>query len=339
MGNEANFTPRNATRRFVQPRKRVWGTNCTRSSLARLLFRAVGIISLLSICASAQIVAPRSQGASSTGASSGTNGIEYHGGPIIQNAHVYFIWYGNWTGNTAVTILPQFISGLSLSPYFNINSTYSDTTGARVASSVSMNNQVFDSYSQGGVLSDQGLQTVVSRQLTGGGLPTDTSGIYFVLTSADVDEQGASGEFCVQFCGFHTRATLNGADIKYAFVGNIARCPSACAASNLGQGPNGNMGADAMANVMAHELNETVTDPDLNAWYHNNLGGEVGDLCNFNFGPEFTTANGAPADVTLGGRNFLIQRTWLNANGGLCTMSFGNPLASVVAVINEILLN
>ena len=35
------------------------------------------------------------------------NGIEYHGGPVMLSSHnVYFIWYGNWSGNTATTILP-----------------------------------------------------------------------------------------------------------------------------------------------------------------------------------------------------------------------------------------
>src|SRR5580765_289825 len=112
--------------------------NCLQRSLAGLYVVAF-VISLFSVRASAQIVAPRAQGASSTSASNNTNGIEYHGGPIIANPHVYFIWYGNWTGNTALTILPQFISGLSLSPYFNINSTYSDNTGAGITSSVAMN--------------------------------------------------------------------------------------------------------------------------------------------------------------------------------------------------------
>ena len=37
--------------------------------------------------------------------------------------------------------------------------------------------------------------------------------------------------------------------------------------------PNGNEGADAMANVMAHELNETITDPDGDAWFHVNTAG------------------------------------------------------------------
>jgi hypothetical protein len=52
-------------------------------------------------------------------------GIDYHGGPILTGTTtVYLIWYGNWTGNTATTILPDFINRLSGSPLFNINTTY-----------------------------------------------------------------------------------------------------------------------------------------------------------------------------------------------------------------------
>lgn len=256
------------------------------------------------------------------------NGIDYHNGPIIPTPQVYFIWYGNWTGNTALNILPDFITGLSGSPYFNIDTTYSDNTGQSVANSVSLKMQVFDNYSQGKNLTDQSLQTVITQQLQSGALPNDPNGVYFVLSSTDVDEQGASGGFCVNFCGFHNHFNFGGSDIKFAFVGNIDRCqppPPAtnpCAAANLGVGPNGNSGADAMANTIAHELNEAVTDPDLNAWF-DAAGMEVGDKCNFQFGPEFPAPNGAPADITLGARNFLIQETWLNSGGGSCAISFG----------------
>ena len=41
------------------------------------------------------------------------NGIEYAGGPVMLGPHnVYFIWYGNWNGNIATTMLPDLISGL-----------------------------------------------------------------------------------------------------------------------------------------------------------------------------------------------------------------------------------
>ena len=83
-----------------------------------------------------------------------------------------------------------------------------------------------------------------------------------MLTSQDVAE---SSGFCTKYCGWHTYGTISGTNIKYAFVGNAYRCPSACEAQTTS--PNGNAGADAMASVIAHELEEMVTDPNLNAWY------------------------------------------------------------------------
>jgi hypothetical protein len=255
------------------------------------------------------------------------NGIEYHGGPVMLNTHnVYFIWYGNWAGNTATTILPSLISGLSGSPYFSINTTFENGSNQNMSSSVVMAGQTFDNYSGGSSLSDSGVQDVVSRALLGGTLPRDTNGVYFVLTSADVNE---SNGFCTSFCGWHNHYStfFTGGDIKYAFVGNPDRCPSACISGfNQGNGPNDNRGADGMANVIAHELDEAVTDPDLNAWFHNNLSGENGDLCNFNMGNVFIAPNGTFANVALGGRNFLIQQNWINDGGGGCTIaSTGNP--------------
>src|SRR5262249_40410308 len=50
------------------------------------------------------------------------NGIYYHGGPLMLGTpNIYFIWYGNWSGNSATTLLPKLISDLSGSGYENIN--------------------------------------------------------------------------------------------------------------------------------------------------------------------------------------------------------------------------
>src|SRR6185436_13766790 len=117
-----------------------------------------------------------------------------------------------------------------------------------------------DNYSRGTSLTDSAIQQVVSSAITSGRLPVDSHGVYFVLTSADVT---ASSGFCTQYCGWHTHGTINGTDIKYSFIGNPDRCPSACAAQSVG--PNGNAGADAMVSIIAHELEEAATDPDLNA--------------------------------------------------------------------------
>jgi hypothetical protein len=260
-----------------------------------------------------EYLAPAKPGGS---AAPGANGISLHGGPVILGTtNVYYIWYGNWAGNTGTTILTDFANGIGGSPYFNINTTYNNSAGTKVSNSVHYAGSTTDSYSQGTSLSDAAIQTVVSSAITSGRLPKDTNAVYFVLTSSDVT---ASSGFCTQYCGWHTHGTISGSDIKYSFVGNPDRCPSACADQTVG--PNGNAGADGMASIVAHELEEAVTDPDLNAWY-DTRGAENADKCAWTFGTTYT-ANGALANVKLGTRDFLIQRNWVNAAGGYCSMSY-----------------
>jgi hypothetical protein len=243
-------------------------------------------------------------------AAPGANGITNHGGPIISGTvNVYYIWYGNWSGNTGTTILTDFANSIGGSPYFNINKTYTGVTGA-----VHYAGSTTDSYSQGTSLTDAQIQTVVSSAITSGRLVKDTNAVYFVLTSSDVT---ASSGFCTQYCGWHTHGTISGSDIKYSFVGNPDRCPSACADQTVG--PNGNAGADGMASIVAHELEEATTDPDLNAWY-DTKGAENADKCAWTFGTTYSSG-GALANVHLGARDYLIQRNWVNASGGYCSMN------------------
>jgi len=238
------------------------------------------------------------------------NGISYHGGPVLTSGtNVYYIWYGNWsTGDkTILTDLAQSIGGSS---YFNINTTYYNGSNIHVQNKVTYSGARNDSYSHGTSLSDSAIQSIVAA-----GSPTDTNGVYFVLTSADVNE--TSG-FCTQYCGWHTRATINGRDIKYAFIGNPARCPSAC--TNGTPPPNGSVGADGAASIISHELEEATTDPDLNAWY-DNRGQENADKCAWTFGSTYSNGTGT-ANMKLGSRDFLIQQNWVNASGGFCAKSF-----------------
>jgi hypothetical protein len=261
------------------------------------------------------------------------NGINYHGGPVLKGNPVplYIIWYGNWnsTGsNTAATVslVEHFINTLGNTPYEKIATTYGDNTG-NVSGNVTLGGAIFDTGSQGTRLNNTRLGNIVNRSLSNG-LPNDPNGVYLVLTSSNVSEQG----FCSQFCGFHTHQTLSGSDIKWAFVGNPDRCPSGCEIQTTG--PNspatGVGGADGLINVIAHEHFEAVTDPDLNAWFDSS-GNEDSDKCNFNFGTTSTcgaggicsaagTAAGAKFNVTFGSNDWMIQQQWENAAGGKCVL-------------------
>src|SRR5579859_4125062 len=248
------------------------------------------------------------------------NGINYNGGPVMRAnpVPIYLIWYGNWSGtgsNTArtVTLIEHFVSVLGGSPYELINTTYGDNT-ANVSGNVSLGGSTFNTANQN--LTDAGLQSVVANVLSSGALPRNGNGLYFVLTSSNINE--TSG-FCTQYCGFHTHATLGGVDIKYAFVGNPDRCPSGCEVQTTG--PNspapGVGGADGMVFQIAFQQNEMLTDPDLNAWF-DSVGNENSGKCSGKLGATQSCGTGCKYNVVLGSNEWLLPENWINANGGSC---------------------
>jgi len=246
-----------------------------------------------------------------------STGISYHGGPVMTGTPaIYYIYYGTWGGTTA-TIVSDFAKGLGGSPYEAINGTYYNGSNVHVSGNVTLAKTTTDNYSQGTSVSDAGIQAIVASAISSGSLPNDANGVYLVLTSADVNE---SSGFCTQYCGWHTHATISGTDIKYGFIGNPDRCPSACEGIP-NNAPNGNTGADGMVSIIAHEQEEAISDPDLNAWY-DSRGRENADKCAYIYGTTYTTANGATANVHLGSRDFLIQQNWKNAGSGGCVTAY-----------------
>jgi hypothetical protein len=115
--------------------------------------------------------------------------------------------------------------------------------------------------------------------------------------------------------------------VRYAFIGNASRCPSVAApqfttsSGGLLPTPNGSFAGDAMASTIAYALNELVTNPYGSGWFDRN-GLENSDKCRNNFGTVYTTANGAKANMRLGGRDYLIQQNWVNDNRSRCALAY-----------------
>jgi hypothetical protein len=264
---------------------------------------------------------PRGQSGTGGSVSQG-NGISYHNGPVMWNGvNIYYIWYGNWAQDpTANAILTDYATYVGGSPYFNINTTYGDTVGnvLNTPGTIRYAGSTSDSGSLGTSLTDGNIWTLVTNALSGGKLPVDPNGVYFVLTAPYVTESS----FLSQYCGWHTAGSYNNTSIKYAFVGNAAGSLGSCAEQSTG--PNGDPEADAMVSVIAHELEESATDPLLNAWYDSS-GQENADKCVWTFGSTYTVPNGSQANMTIGPRDYLIQRNWVNAGGGYCALSYSAP--------------
>jgi Phosphate-induced protein 1 conserved region len=265
--------------------------------------------------------------------------IRYNNGPIMQTlSQVVVIWYGNWgqaTGTDTAAgqqIIRDALYGLSATPTATTTFTnyagittgaqstlgrYTQTGGAAVnqlSATIKEFNQPISATYGGYKLTDATVQALVTDYIKLNG--ADANAIYLVLSSSDVAE---SSGFLTKYCGWHTYTTVGTTTVKYGFIGNPNKTLTACNVNTAGVSPNGNPAVDAMISVIAHELEETVSDPQLNAWY-NAKGSENGDMCAWTFGSKQSVAtNGSYYNVTLptatgGTRNYLLQRALASSN-------------------------
>ena len=236
---------------------------------------------------------------------------------------VYIVFYGNWNqtngSDTAAgqQLIRDYLHNVGGSPYFRLNSTLA-ASGQPISGNVTYGGDTTDTGSLGLSLSDTSVLTAITNSISAGKLPNDPNGVYFLISATNVAE--TSG-FCSQYCGFHTASNTGVGHIRWSFVGNANRCLNGCAVQTTS--PNGNAGIDATISVISHELAETVTDPDAGNGWFSRSGAENGDLCNFTFGhAQFQTSNGSFANLTVGGKNYLVQRLILHTStNDHCMMS------------------
>ena len=261
--------------------------------------------------------------------------ILYHNGPVLgtngMRVPVYVIYYGNAFPPNSQSIIDKFIGGISggtneptgAAP-FAVNSSYceaavtncpppgagSTSISGTLSYAASLNMQPVAGSSVNTTAVSQILQTA----LAGGSLPVDESGIYVLITDPTIKVSG----FPNSFCAYHTHSTsiIAGRNIHYALAPEPAKL-GACDgnfANRQKVTPNGDAAADEVTDSLMHELSETVTDPDINAWYTSN-GEENGDLCNYNYGDWKslpTTSEGATYNTLIGGAPYLLQLIWVN---------------------------
>jgi hypothetical protein len=260
--------------------------------------------------------------------------ILYHGGPVMTGSNdVYLIWYGGWTANTAgstQSIVTDYVSFLGSSPYFQINTGYTDASGAAPNGALLYAGSVNDVYSHGPSLTVADIEEVVAQQISAGHLPLDTTGIYLVLATPDVTDIQPNGSmYCTPGAFPHHGLALLSSEIpvKYGFIGHPSRCPTSVGSQFNGGAwptPNDNFPADVIVSTIAHVLNALVTNPSNTSWF-DRYGLENADKCYNTFGETYTTPNGARANMRLGARDYLIQQNWVNARKGYCAMAPPSP--------------
>ena len=179
-------------------------------------------------------------------------------------------------------------------------------------------------------LTDAQLQSELDSFLSSQHLPSDLTHEYYLLTPPDVAScfDASSGACSANssspyFCAYHSQTSggyvysnipdldgIDGCDPYYTY------CPSA--ACDYPNGP-----ADGMLTAVAHEHNESITDPQPNnAWtdWGSSVGGEIGDKCATgqiasdpnNVDNPQPDGNDAPYNQVINGHDYWLQPEWSN---------------------------
>jgi hypothetical protein len=251
-----------------------------------------------------------------TGGTTATTPISYHGGPLINTPAIYIIFYGNWnqtngSDNAAgKQIIIDWANTVGSSAHLALNQTFS-VTGQSISGAATFGGATTLTGSYSTRLRDSQILSTISNTIASGALGQfNPNGVYFLVTSSDVT---ATSGFCTQYCGWHTSSLQSYGRLRYSFVGNANRCLSSCAAQKVS--PNGNAGVDGAISVLTHELEEAMTDPDPRSGWVDASGYENADKCAWTFGHSQTLLpNGSYANMSFGGRNWLIQRNLTSSN-------------------------
>ena len=268
----------------------------------------------------------------------GGTGISYHGGPVLQSGtNVAAIYWASspifvkgpaagthGAGASDASLVGYFLSNLGGSPYFNINHSYTNGAGAAIVNSVTYTQYWANGNAptDGASVSDAQMVAMLQSGFDSGALTYDPSTVYAIFSA---DRVNLGGGFGTQYCAYHTHGTVTvGAVSKtvlYAAMSYNYAYPSACTSGLAAANGSADPGADYEVNTLAHEVEETTTDMMGNAWY-DSRGYENADKCAWTWGATYTTVAGGKANMTIGVKNFLVQRNWVNAGSGGCVLKY-----------------
>jgi IPT/TIG domain len=282
--------------------------------------------------------------------------VEYHGGPVMSSNTNYAIY---WDPSGAPAYPAGYQAGLDR--YFqdlahdsggvqNTDSLlpqYGDSAGE----SANYNSQFggaltdTDAYPPSACaqakicFTDEQLRSELQAFVTANKLPIDLQHEYFLITPPGVEScfepagnECSAGTSHARFCAYHGVIAVSGSELVYANDPYVAGL-----GCDLGEEhPNANASDATIAGGLAHEHSESVTDPQLNAWF-DARGFEVGDKCrtlkqNTEFGEPLGKApDGSNYNQVIDGDFYWYQEEWSNAAGGCQQRLAERPLVTKVA--------
>lgn len=331
---------------------------CCASAIGALA--APGASALIASAGSAQVSYKPLRGAS-TGTSqplskqhaAAVRPLEYHGGPVMPSNLNYAVYWAP-SGSSAypsgyTTGIDRWFEDLAhdsggIQNTDSILAQYGDSSGQHALYSSQFGGALFDtaSYPANGCsqaptcFTDAQLRAELTRYVGEMHLPTDLQHEYFLLTPPGVEScLEAAGHSCSAgskkpvYCAYHGYIATAGGPLVYANTPymNGTNCDTG------EEHPNGNPSDATLGGGLVHEHSESVTDPQLTAWYDSKKE-EVADKCRtFKVVTEFgeplgKAANGANYNEIINGDLYWYQQMWSNETAG-CAQRAASPPPTV----------
>jgi hypothetical protein len=277
--------------------------------------------------------------------------IKYFGGDVINSQKIVAIYYSagqvysngpkpgtSGAGTKDRSLVGHFLNNLGGSPYWNINSTYYDVVGKN--QNFISNTMVYSSFwapnanapAPGDVVTADDMVYLIETGFANNTLTYDPNTLYMVFTGPGVNLGGGFSSSNLQYCAWHSGYWFEkgGPIVQFAAMPYDADFNPAHPSANgyictyLTKGPNGDLGADATVSAMAHETEETATDPVslthnpyFVGWY-DVFGAENADKCAYRYGPTLAVNESDYWNMTIGGKPFLVQQNWTNISPQGC---------------------
>ena len=283
------------------------------------------------------------KGSSPLGAAvpTGSPPLKWHGGPVMTSHEAFAIFWAP-SGfsfpsgyEAAITEYLENVaadSGLSTNVYSvsaqyvgsNGHATYADSFGGAVvdadaypASGTCPAYMGFHGAEYTACVSDAKMKAEVAAVVASQEWPSGLGAEYYVVLPPHVGScfgtTSTSGCFDKEFCAYHS--FVSSPALVYANISYSPEDPSGC---GVGEYPNGhsNGNVDDTLSSLSHEANESITDPELNAWF-DGKGFENGDECRNtpfeeDYGPPLGGSAGSLFNQSIDGAHYYLQQEWSN---------------------------
>jgi serine protease len=238
----------------------------------------------------------------------GGDDLVYHGGPVQRRPDVYLVFWG-WSQDPdgVAPYLTKFVNHFGGSAWYDTVTQYFSAAQGSIKRSHKQLAGTWHDTSSAPFAAEYGdIANEAVKAAAHFGYQSNAA--YLIATPYGQDPDG----FGVAFCAYHGVTPSARGNVAFVALPYMPDGGTACGSNAVNQSASGIL--DGVSIVAGHELAETETDPDLDAWFDVS-GFEVADKCQWQ----------NLANVPMSGAAFAVQPLWSNdANNGAggCTLAF-----------------